>query len=236
MTGLIWPADWAPMTTPLITGPGPLASGGTMQVGAFEWTPTTVGHECLLMIVEHAGRPQRRRRRRRHGLGLDPALAARSARQQHRAANVAPVSGMNRASLIESLGERWFEIVNPSKRKKAVVFVELKLPPLLVKLGWHVKLKGVKAERFTLAPGQKVKVQLVGRPRRADLAEADSRAEEAAADRRDGLDRRRGRRRHDVPDRPEVEVTGNVPGPGRSPLSMRNSTPSPNAPPTIVDP
>jgi hypothetical protein len=165
MTGLIWPADWAPMTTPLITFPGPLASGGSTVVGPFAWTPTTVGHECLLMIASAAGDrsvvdavggtvagasiPHWRL------VPFDNNIAQR---------NVAPVSGTSRASLIESLGTRAFEIVNPSKRKKAVVFVELKLPPVLVKLGWHVKLKGVKAERFTLAPGQRVKVQVVAVP------------------------------------------------------------------------
>ena len=152
------------MTTPLITVPGPLASGGTMQVGAFEWTPTTVGHECLLMIASTPGDRS----------VVDSVGGTVSGSIPHwrlvphdnniAQRNVAPVSGMNRASLIESLGKRWFEIVNPSKRKKAVVFVDLKLPPLLVKLGWHVKLKGVKAERFTLAAGQKVRVSLTAVP------------------------------------------------------------------------
>ena len=174
MTGLIWPADWAPMTTPLITVPGPLVSGGTMQVGAFEWTPTTVGHECLLMIVSAAGDrsvvdavggtvsgsiPHWRL------VPFDNNIAQR---------NVAPVSGTMRM-LAESLAERVFEIVNPSK-KKAVVFVEIKIPPVLAKLGWHVRVKGVKAERFTLAPGQRVKVQLRRDSGRAVHSEAAPRA------------------------------------------------------------
>jgi len=162
MTGLIWPADWAPMTTAQILFPGPLASGGNTVVGPFEWTPTTVGHECLLMIVSTPGDrsvvdpvggtvtggsiPHWRL------VPFDNNIAQR---------NVAPVSGGSRAALVESLGSRVFEIVNPSKRKKTVVSVEVAVPQVLAKLGWSVRLKGVKAERFTLAAGQRVKVQLV---------------------------------------------------------------------------
>lgn len=165
MTGLIWPADWAPMTTAQILFPGPLASGGNTVVGPFEWTPTTVGHECLLMIVSTPGDrsvvdpvggtvtggsiPHWRL------VPFDNNIAQR---------NVAPVSGGGREALVESLGGRVFEIVSPNKRKKTVVSVEVALPPVLTKLGWHVRLKGVKAERFTLAAGQRVKVQLVATP------------------------------------------------------------------------
>ena len=41
MTGsMIWPADWAPMTTAMLPGPATLATGGNAVVGPFEWTPT----------------------------------------------------------------------------------------------------------------------------------------------------------------------------------------------------
>ena len=217
MTGLIWPADWAPMTTPLITVPRDLrerrhhAGGRRLRVDADDGRPRVPaddrGTPGDRSVVDSVGGTVSGSIPHWRLVPHDNNIAQR---------NVAPVSGMNRASLIESLSKRWFEIVNPSKRKKAVVFVDLKLPPLLVKLGWHVKLKGVKAERFTLAAGQKVEGPARSRSRRSDLAQADQRAEKASADRRHGLDRRRGRRRDDLPDRPEVEVTGDVPGPGPS--------------------
>jgi hypothetical protein len=45
-----------------------------------------------------------------------------------------------------------------------VVLIDVKLPELLKKLGWDIGLKGVKRPRFTLKPGQQVKVQLVATP------------------------------------------------------------------------
>jgi len=165
MTGLIWPADWAAMTTAQIAVPGSLASGGNTVVGPFEWAPTNVGHECLLMIasapgdrsvvdpvggtVTGASIPHWRL------VPFDNNIAQR---------NVAPVAGGSRAALVESLGARIFEIANPSKRKKTVVSIDVTLPPVLARLGWHVRLKGVRAERFTLAAGQRVKVELVAVP------------------------------------------------------------------------
>jgi hypothetical protein len=53
--GLTWPDDWTPMDTPSIAVanmlPGP---ANRVVVGPFPWTPTVVGHECVLAIVECA--------------------------------------------------------------------------------------------------------------------------------------------------------------------------------------
>lgn len=53
--GLVWPDSWAPMDTPSINVanilPGP---GNGVVVGPFPWTPTVVGHECVLVILECA--------------------------------------------------------------------------------------------------------------------------------------------------------------------------------------
>jgi zinc metalloprotease ZmpB len=53
--GLIWPTGWTPMDTPSLTvsnvAPG---AGGAVVVGPFDWTPSEVGHECVLVIVECA--------------------------------------------------------------------------------------------------------------------------------------------------------------------------------------
>ncbi|HYF96009.1 MAG TPA: hypothetical protein VD969_27670 [Symbiobacteriaceae bacterium] len=54
-TGLRWPDDWQPMTTAQLSAAGALAPGGSTVVGPFEWTPETVGHECLMMAVSAAG-------------------------------------------------------------------------------------------------------------------------------------------------------------------------------------
>jgi hypothetical protein len=53
--GLVWPIAWTAMDTPSLNVtnilPGP--SNGVV-VGPFPWTPTEVGHECVLVIVECA--------------------------------------------------------------------------------------------------------------------------------------------------------------------------------------
>ena len=53
--GLTWPEDWVPMDTPAITVPN-VAPGvaNHVVVGPFPWTPTVVGHECVLAVVECA--------------------------------------------------------------------------------------------------------------------------------------------------------------------------------------
>ena len=52
-TGLVWPADWVATTTPELPVGAPIGPGGTVLVGPFEWTPTVVGHECLLATATH---------------------------------------------------------------------------------------------------------------------------------------------------------------------------------------
>ena len=53
--GLVWPTDWVAMNTASHTVsnvlPGPAHA---VVVGPFPWTPTVVGHECVLAIVECA--------------------------------------------------------------------------------------------------------------------------------------------------------------------------------------
>lgn len=53
--GLVWPDAWTPMDTPSINVSNilPGAANGVV-VGPFPWTPTIVGHECVLVIVECA--------------------------------------------------------------------------------------------------------------------------------------------------------------------------------------
>jgi hypothetical protein len=53
--GLTWPEDWNPMDTPSVTIPNVLPGvPNHVVVGPFLWTPTVVGHECVLAVVECA--------------------------------------------------------------------------------------------------------------------------------------------------------------------------------------
>jgi len=53
--GLVWPTGWTATDTPSlnVTNISPGLSNGVV-VGPFPWTPTEVGHECMLVIVECA--------------------------------------------------------------------------------------------------------------------------------------------------------------------------------------
>jgi hypothetical protein len=166
MTGLIWPGDWAPMTTASLPGPASLASGANAMVGPFEWTPNTVGHECMLMIVSATGD---------RSVVDSPGGTVTGASIPHwrlvpfdnniAQRNVAPVSGSRSELLVESLAHRVFWIAHPEEEKRAVVVsIDVKVPELLAKLGWHIGLKGVKRPRFTLQPGKQVKVALAATP------------------------------------------------------------------------
>lgn len=56
--GLTWPSSWKPMDTPSLSiatvAPG---SANAVVVGPFKWTPSQVGHECVLVVVECAADP-----------------------------------------------------------------------------------------------------------------------------------------------------------------------------------
>ena len=53
--GLAWPDAWGPMDTPSHTVANILPGAGRgVIVGPFDWTPSEVGHECVLVIVECA--------------------------------------------------------------------------------------------------------------------------------------------------------------------------------------
>ena len=52
--GLVWPDDWEEMDASQVTQPSNIlqGTGNGVIVGPFTWTPTEVGHECVLAIVE----------------------------------------------------------------------------------------------------------------------------------------------------------------------------------------
>jgi zinc metalloprotease ZmpB len=53
--GLVWPDSWSPMDTASLSVANILPGDANARiVGPFKWTPTIVGHECVLVIVECA--------------------------------------------------------------------------------------------------------------------------------------------------------------------------------------
>jgi hypothetical protein len=57
--GLVWPDDWVEMDATLVSQPTNILPGVSngIVVGPFTWTPTQVGHECVLVVVECANDP-----------------------------------------------------------------------------------------------------------------------------------------------------------------------------------
>jgi len=56
--GLVYPDDWAPMTTAQLSAPNLSAGDNTgVVIGPFEWTPSQVGHECMFFSVSATDDP-----------------------------------------------------------------------------------------------------------------------------------------------------------------------------------
>lgn len=150
-TGLVWPVDWTPMDTPEILV-ADLAAGAETIVGPFEWTPTNVGHECLLASVSADGDesnadtvngdiPHWRL------VPFDNNIAQR---------NVSPEEP-DADGLTASLTGRSFWVNNPYDRS-VTVELETFLPDFLRKKEWDVVFKNPGGARFTVGPRGEKKV------------------------------------------------------------------------------
>ena len=152
--GLVWPDNWQAMTTASINVPGSLASGAQTTVGPFEWTPSEIGHECMLMSVSADGDIS----------NIDPAGALpcatgptpdeQLARFDNNIGqrNVAPVAGGGGITgLLGSFVNRSFWTNNPYSREVRVN-VEATLPPFLAQRGWQVVFRNPGGATFTLPP------------------------------------------------------------------------------------
>jgi hypothetical protein len=150
--GLAWPDDWQAMTTASINVPGSIISGGQTIVGPFEWTPSEIGHECMLMSVSADGDLS----------NIDPAGALpcatgptpdeQLARFDNNIGqrNVAPVAGGGGlAGLLGSFVNRHFWTNNPYN-KEVRINLEVTLPHFLVQRGWQAVLLNPGGGSFTL--------------------------------------------------------------------------------------
>ena len=161
--GLVWPDDWKSMDTPAVAVPGALAPGGTAVVGPFEWTPTVVGHECLLAVVTAPG-------------DLSNAFTVNGSIPHWRLVpfdnnvaqrNVAPVPGGGGGlQLAQAFRGRHFFVANPFERT-ATVELEIELPDLLRQRGWELRFASAGSGTFRLGPRaeREVEVDLIeGQP------------------------------------------------------------------------
>jgi hypothetical protein len=140
-TGLVWPADWVATTTPELPVGAPIGPGGTVLVGPFEWTPTVVGHECLLATATTPGDLSNIDSASGLPCAVGPTAHWRLVPYDNNIGqrNVAPVAGTT-LGLIASFRKRRFWAHNPFPKGVKMV-LEPVLPPLLRKRGWELKLE-----------------------------------------------------------------------------------------------
>lgn len=146
-TGLVWPDDWTAMSPVSLSG-ADIASGGVVTVGPFEWTPKSVGHECILAIASATGDQANDTTVTGsipHGrfVPFDNNIGQR---------NVAPVpGGGGAASLVASFVDRTFLFRNPFDD---TINAELQahLPAFLSNRGWSLKFRNPGGSNFTLGP------------------------------------------------------------------------------------
>jgi zinc metalloprotease ZmpB len=145
------------MTTASIALPGPIASGTTMLVGPFQWTPSEIGHECMLMIVSTTTTDDRSNADAASGLpcatGPTPHWRLVPFDNNIGQRNVAPVAGGGGlAGLMASFGPRRFWANNPygfEGRAK----LDVMLPDWLTQRGWRAAFVNPGGNSFTL-PGR----------------------------------------------------------------------------------
>jgi hypothetical protein len=150
--GLTWPDDWQAMTTAEITVAGGVPAGGVVTVGPFEWTPTVVGHECILTYVSADD----------DLCNADPAsgLASASGPIPHwrlvpfdnniGQRNVSPVPGGGGfRALVGSFANAQIRVRNPYDVPKRVTLLPV-LPAFLAERGWKLVFQSEGGGEFTL--------------------------------------------------------------------------------------
>lgn len=150
--GLLWPDDWQAMTTASINVPGTIAPGDTVRVGPFEWTPSTVGHECMLMSVSATGDLSNVDTASGLPCATGPTPHWRLVPFDNNIGqrNVAPVAGGGGlTALAGSFGPRHFWVNNPYSFEGRVE-LEASLPKFLVERGWRGHFANPGGASFTL--------------------------------------------------------------------------------------
>jgi hypothetical protein len=181
-TGLLWPDDWQAMTTASINVPGTIAPGSTVLVGPFEWTPTAIGHECILMSVSATGDLSNADSASGLPCAAGPTPHWRLVPFDNNIGqrNVAPVAGGGGLTgLVASFDGRHFWVNNPNDFEGRVK-LEVNLPDFLTQRGWSAEFTSPGGASFTLTGRGSREVQLRLNPG-SDFSPADVQKAGAAA-------------------------------------------------------
>jgi len=149
--GLVYPDDWEPMATAELASPDvPPNSAAEVIVGPFEWVPSQVGHECMLMVTSADD----------DASNIEPFDANDSIPTWRLVPNdnnigqrnVHPIAGANGKQLFGKFNGMSFRLKNPFHRR-ARMTVKGTLPPFLDTRGWRIAFGNVGAGAFALEPG-----------------------------------------------------------------------------------
>ncbi|MEJ7769314.1 MAG: hypothetical protein WKF89_15955, partial [Chitinophagaceae bacterium] len=157
--GLTWPIDWKPMVTAQIAAPN-LAGNNAAEiiVGPFQWVPSQVGHECMMMIASAVGDPSNINNFAAGETVPEWRLVPNDNNIGQR--NVAPVAGGGGIkALLESLQGRLFTVTNPFTEIANVSF-DITLPKFLSSNGVKLEVPEVRNRYIRLQKGEAKVVSL----------------------------------------------------------------------------
>jgi len=155
--GLVWPDDWQPMVTASL----PVANippGGSVTVGPFQWVPSQLGHECMLMISAATDDPSNA------DLfvgGSDSIPEWRLVPHDNNIAqrNVSPVAALTGGGLVEAIKYKVFTVTNSFPRR-AKVELQVTLPKFLTERGWELQFVNAGRGTFMLRAGEKKEIRM----------------------------------------------------------------------------
>ena len=175
--GLVYPDDWKPMTTPQLAAPDvPPNSGSEIWVGPFEWVPSYVGHECMLMVASAAGDPSNVDNFTTSDSIPDWRLVPNDNNIGQR--NVSPVSSASMKRLVAEFDRMSFQLKN-SFNKRARMTVSATLPTFLKERGWGIAFVNAGTNAFSLEAGAERNVVMKLNPGREYKANDIGKADEA---------------------------------------------------------
>lgn len=145
--GLVYPDDWAPMTTTQLAAPNIAANDSIgVVVGPFEWTPSQVGHECMFFSVSATNDPSNIDGRI---TGSIPEWRLVPHDNNIGQRNVHPVAiSLSR----EALRRRLFWLRNPFDRPVQMKLVA-HLPAFLRERNWRLDFISPGGASFSMKPG-----------------------------------------------------------------------------------
>jgi zinc metalloprotease ZmpB len=161
--GLVYPNDWAPMTTAQLAAPNVAPNNSAEEiVGPFKWKPTQVGHECMFMIVSASGDMSNVSNFSPGETIPEWRLVPHDNNIGQR--NVTPVPFQNLKEWMQAVSRLPFTLKNPHRRAARMVLIPT-LPRVLVKRGWKLELMSakrtpIKRGALKLGPGKSAQISI----------------------------------------------------------------------------